>query len=90
MGVSGSRPDALWYSRSSVPTPLGIAAQLGWLQREFVDDGIAVLSVQSSAEPEIREAHALHHLPNLFRQGGSIPAIWARARGADTRLIGLT
>lgn len=83
-------PATLWYSRSSVPTPLGIAAQLGWLQQEFATDGIAVRSLQQSADPLLRESHVDHHLPDSFRQGGSVPALWACSAGADTRLIGLT
>lgn len=80
----------LWYTRSSVPTPLGLAAQLGWLQREFAADGMAVCSVQESADPLVRESHVDHHLADSFRQGGSVPALWAYSAGADTRLIGLT
>lgn len=80
----------LWYSRSSVPTPLGIAAQLGWLRDEFAAEPTALLSLQESGAVALRDAHMDHRLPNLLRQGGSVPALWARAQGADTRLIGLT
>lgn len=82
-------PDALWYTRSSVPTILGIAAQLDALKEEFSADGFAVRSLQESNNPAARVAHIDHHLANCVRQGGSVPALWARAEGADTRVIGL-
>ncbi|NUS17661.1 MAG: ABC transporter substrate-binding protein, partial [Streptomyces sp.] len=42
------------------------------------------------AGPQSAARHLDHGLPGLFREGGSIPAIAARAAGAPTRLIGLT
>lgn len=80
----------LWYSRSSVPTPLGIAAQLGWLDAAFTGGPVALRSLQASDDPDRRADHVRHHAPDCLRQGGSVPALWARAAGADTRLIGLT
>ena len=34
--------------------------------------------------------HFEHGLERLFREGGNVPALWTRARGQQTRLIGLT
>jgi ABC-type nitrate/sulfonate/bicarbonate transport system substrate-binding protein len=82
--------DALWYTRCSVPTALGLASQLGWLDRTFGEDGIAIRSVQDSSDPDVRASHFDHRLRYSVRQGGSIPAIWARARGVETRVVGLT
>ncbi len=84
------KPDALWYTRCSIPTPLGLAAQLGWLHDEFSDDGIAVKSLQESNDPLELASHFEHTLPHSFRYGGSSPAIWARARGQQTRVIGIS
>lgn len=90
LGSAGKPPlDTLWYTRCAVPTPLGLAAQLGWFEEEFGAEGIALKSLQESADPVRREAHYDHSLNNAFRQGGSIPALWARASGRDTRLVGL-
>lgn len=80
----------LWYTRCPVPTPLGIAVQLGWFAEEFGPDGIGLKSIQETTDPKARESHFDHNLPHSFRQGGNIPAIWARSRGADTRVIGLS
>jgi ABC-type nitrate/sulfonate/bicarbonate transport system substrate-binding protein len=85
-----SRIDTLWYTRCPVPTPLGIAAQRGWVEAEFKKDGISVRTLQDEIDPELRESHFDHKLDNSFRQGGNIPAIWARAAGRETRVIGLT
>lgn len=82
--------NALWYTRCPVPTPLGIAVQLGLFADEFGADGIALHSIQESSDPNAQESHFDHNLPASFRQGGNIPAIWARSRGAATRVIGLS
>ncbi|MFT3926934.1 MAG: hypothetical protein QM778_30590 [Myxococcales bacterium] len=80
----------LWYTRCPAPTPLGIAAQLNWLEYEFASDGIAVRSLQDVADPKLRQSHQDHTLPNLFRQGGVVPAIYARSLGHATRVLGFT
>ena len=82
--------DTLWYTRCPVPTPLGIAAHLGWFDDEFRGDGIRVASLQEGGNADRRASHVDHSLPHSFRQGGSIPALWARSQGVETRLLGLT
>lgn len=82
--------DTLWYTRCSVPTPFSFAAQFGWFEEEFAPDGIAVKSLRESNDPEKLASHFEHNLPNSFRQGGSVPAIWARSKGQDTRVIALS
>ncbi|WP_019634129.1 ABC transporter substrate-binding protein [Actinomadura atramentaria] len=85
-----SPPDTLWFTRCPVPTATGVAADLGWLAAEFRADGIAVRSLQDVPPGEAGDRHYTHALPGLVREGGSVPALWARSRGADTRLLGLT
>lgn len=80
----------IWYTRCPVPTALGIAVQRGWFAEEFQGDGIELKSIQETANLNARESHFDHSLPSSFRQGGNIPAIWARSRGRDTRVIGLS
>ena len=82
--------DTLWYTRCPVPTALGIAVQRGWFADEFAADGITLKSIQETNDAAAQESHFDHALPGSFRQGGNIPAIWARARGRDTRVIGLS
>src|SRR5262245_4496797 len=85
-----SKPETLWYTRCPVPTPLGIAAQQGGIEEEFKRDGIVVRTLQDVTDPNLRDSHYDHTLANSFRQGGNIPAIWARANGRETRVVGLT
>lgn len=82
--------DTLWYTRCPVPTPLGIAAQLGWIEQDLLRDGITVRTLQDETNPSLLESHFDHSLDNSIRQGGNIPAIWARSKGRETRVVGLT
>ncbi|MFF2329452.1 MULTISPECIES: ABC transporter substrate-binding protein [unclassified Streptomyces] len=84
------QPRTLWFTRCPVPTATGIAADRGWLTGEFAPDGITVRSLQDAAPDADRGAHFTHALSGLFREGGNVPALWARSRGERTRLIGLT
>ncbi len=85
-----SQPLALWYTRCSIPTPLGVGAQLGFYRDEFAGDGIAIQSLQESSDPAQQASHFEHTLPHSFRLGGAVPPIWARARGQDTRVIAIS
>ena len=82
--------DTIWYTRCPVPTATGIAADLGWLADEFAPDGVEVRSLQDIPREEASDFHFTHAHPGLFREGGNVPALWARSRGEETRLIGLT
>ncbi|SDB91198.1 ABC transporter substrate-binding protein [Paraburkholderia lycopersici] len=95
--MTDTRPSAapasstpLTYARSPVPTPLGIAIHLGWLNGDWSENGVAIRSAQSGVALADRVSQNEHMLANSFFQGGSIPAMWARSRGADTRVIGLS
>lgn len=80
----------LWFTRCPVPTATSIAYDQGWLADEFAADGIGIASLQDERGASLRESHFTHDLPTLIREGGNVPALWARSRGAATRLIGLT
>ena len=80
----------VWYTRCPVPTPAGLAIQKGWISNGLATCGLTVESIRDSNDRSVRNSHFDHTLANSFRQGGNIPAIWARAAGRDTRLIGLT
>lgn len=90
MSQSANKIDTIWYTRCPVPTPLGIAAQLGWIADELKPDGIVVRTLQDETDARLRDSHYDHRLPNSLRQGGNIPAIWARSNGRDTKVVGLT
>jgi ABC-type nitrate/sulfonate/bicarbonate transport system substrate-binding protein len=80
--------DTLWFTRCPVPTATGLAYKLGWLDKEFIDDGIKVATLQDNQQ--LSQHHYDHDLSGLIREGGNILALAARAQGAKTRLIGLT
>lgn len=89
--MSQSQPlDTLWYTRCPVPTGLGIAVQKGWLDQSFQSQCTVVKSLRESNDKAVRESHFDHTLQNSVRHGGNIPAIWARAVGRETRVIGLS
>jgi ABC-type nitrate/sulfonate/bicarbonate transport system substrate-binding protein len=87
---TSSRPEELWYTRCAVPTPLSLAAQFGWLDQEFAPDAIRIRSLRESTDEAEKASHYDHTLPHSFRQGGSVPPIWARANGQETRVVGLS
>lgn len=80
----------IWYTRCPVPTPVGLATQLGLLEATFADEGIQLRSIIDDPDPRIRSSHFDHHLPFSFRHGGNVPPIRARSDGAGTRLVGIT
>jgi ABC-type nitrate/sulfonate/bicarbonate transport system substrate-binding protein len=64
-----------------------VAIEQGLLEEAFAADGIQVRSLRSSSSQKVRESHFDHNVADSFREGGSIPPIWTRARGAGTKLI---
>lgn len=81
---------SVWYTRCPAPTPLSIAHQLGWVDKQFQSAGVAVRSIRDSKDPSVRQSHFTHALDYSFRQGGNIPPIWARSGGRETRVVGIT
>jgi ABC-type nitrate/sulfonate/bicarbonate transport system substrate-binding protein len=82
---------SIWCVRPPVPTPLSIAWHLGWLEDVARAAGIelhALLEdVRDPGQPSLHEQNAV---PDSLRQGGSVPALFGRAIGQPTRVIGLT
>jgi ABC-type nitrate/sulfonate/bicarbonate transport system substrate-binding protein len=79
----------LWYTRCPLPTASGIALDAGILQRSLKRIGCTIDTIEASSDTQARKSHFTHGTPKLFRQGGNIPPIWARSRGADTALVGI-
>jgi ABC-type nitrate/sulfonate/bicarbonate transport system substrate-binding protein len=80
----------LWITRCPVPTASSIAFDRGLLEAELRDFEIEINSLQDQPDAELRDAHFHHGLTGLIREGGNVPALWARSAGADTRLVALT
>lgn len=80
----------LWYTRCPVPTTSGIAQHFRWLQDEFGRQGIELKSIRAAEDKAVRESHFNHTQPGMFREGGNVPPIWARAYGQNTAVVGIT
>jgi ABC-type nitrate/sulfonate/bicarbonate transport system substrate-binding protein len=80
----------VWFTRCPVPNAVGLALRAGKFHQEFVSQPeIRLRSVLDSSDSSVHDAHYYGTLPNALRLGGNVPPIWARSRGADTRLIGI-
>lgn len=87
---TSTAPTELWYTRCPVPTASGIAQHYRWLHDAFADLGIGLNSIRAADERTVRDAHLDHTHPGMFREGGNIPAIWARSKGQNTAVVGIT
>jgi ABC-type nitrate/sulfonate/bicarbonate transport system substrate-binding protein len=81
--------DQLWYTRCPVPTASGLAYNLGWLTSALGADGLEV-GILQDGPTELARHHFDHQLVGLFREGGNVPALAAKAEGAPSKLVGLT
>lgn len=79
----------VWVTRCPVPTATGLSIKRGTLAQVFAARGIEVSTLQD-APKELAVHHMDHRLPALFREGGNVPALAARAQGSPSKLIGLT
>jgi len=67
-----------------------VAQELGWIEDEFREIGAKLSYLRSLPAEQGYLPHFSHALDHLFRDGGNIPSIWAKADVTDTTLIGLT
>ena len=80
---------AVYYTRCPVPTATGIALDTGIFDRLLVHSRYALRDIAELGVAHAN-AHYTHSVERCFREGGGAPPVWARARGADTRLLGIT
>ncbi|MGF7151570.1 ABC-type nitrate/sulfonate/bicarbonate transport system substrate-binding protein [Sphingomonas zeicaulis] len=90
MTDSSTQPVDIWYTRCGGATASTIAIQQGLLEQEFDAAEVALHSLRDSTIRSVRESHYDHSIQSMFREGGNIPPIWARARGAETAVLGIT
>ncbi|CAN5154584.1 ABC transporter substrate-binding protein [soil metagenome] len=85
---AATAPETVWMTRCPVPAASGVAYALGWMAAAFGREGIAVRRIVEGGlnvvthDPDLQDRH-------LFREGGNIQALAARALGVPTRVIGL-
>ena len=80
---------ALYYTRCPVPTASGIAFQRRMFDSAFRSTDYEVRDLRELG-PAHRNAHYTHSVRLFFREGGGAPPLWARARGVDSVLLGIT
>jgi len=80
----------LWYTRCPLPAASGIAQRFRWLHQAFAAQGIKLDTIRTSPDRAVRDSHFTHAQPGLFREGGPVPPLWARALGRETALVGIT
>ena len=88
--MSTTASTQLWITRCPVPTASSVAFDRGLLEAGLSPLGVAVEYLQDAPDQATRDAHFHHGNDGLVREGGNVPGLWARANGADTRLIALT
>ena len=79
----------IYYTRCPVATASGLAYQRGSFGEAFAGTGYEVRNLKELGRGKAG-THFTHKIPNSIREGGAIPPLWARVRGADTVVIGLT
>ena len=79
-----------YYTICPVFNAANVAVELGWLDEEFKKVHAKAIYLRSLPNNQGWIPHYTHSLPNLFRDGGAIPTIQAKADLTDTKLIGLT
>lgn len=80
---------AVYYTRCPVPTATGIGLGKRMFDALYAD---TIYRFRDIAElgPESADAHYTHSIDYFFREGGGAPPLWARARGAESQLLGVT
>ncbi len=77
----------IWYARCPTLTALSLVASRGVFQREFLREGIYMVSVRETSAPSVRQGHLDHSLSNLIREADAATALWAHAQNGRSRLL---
>ncbi|MFO1281898.1 MAG: hypothetical protein U1F51_05420 [Burkholderiales bacterium] len=77
------------YTRCPVPTATAVALANGAFDALYAD-GVYRFRDIAELGPAAADAHYTHAIDYFFRDGGGGPPVWARANGADSRLVGVT
>lgn len=77
------------YSICPVGNASYIALKQGWLAGGLAELGVNATKLQTLPQ-ERWQVHFTYEDPTLFREGGNIPPIWAKSRGAQPVLLGWT
>ncbi|AHF93259.1 ABC-type nitrate/sulfonate/bicarbonate transport system, periplasmic component [Opitutaceae bacterium TAV1] len=78
------------YTICPVFVASNVALELGWIEEEVKKAGGKLNYLFTGSDDAHYLPHFSHRHDNLFRDGGNIPSIWAKADNTDTTLVGLT
>ncbi|BET26994.1 ABC-type nitrate/sulfonate/bicarbonate transport system substrate-binding protein [Limnobacter thiooxidans] len=81
---------SIWYTRCGAATASALAIHYGFLQQEFSQSEVNLLSLKDSDSLAIRNSHYNHTQSGMFREGGNIPPIWAKGLGQETVVLAIT
>lgn len=89
--TTATTPPALliWYARCPTLTALGLLAHRGVLQREFLRENVALVSVRENSTLAVRQGHLDHTLSHLVREADAATALWAYGQNQRSRLLAL-
>jgi ABC-type nitrate/sulfonate/bicarbonate transport system substrate-binding protein len=76
-------------TRCPIGNATEIALQKGWLREAYESRGVKFDLLQNLPAKEIIK-HFTQQAPLTFREGGNIPPIWAKSKGYETIVLGLT
>ena len=80
-------PQSVWYARCPTLTAMGLVANRGVFQREFLRENVYIVSVRENSTPSVRQGHLDHSLPNLIREADAATALWAHGLNGQSRLL---
>lgn len=83
-------PTEALYTLCPLPIASNIAVELGWLDEEFQRVGARARYLRSLPDNQGWLPHFRHSRDDLIRDGGAVPALWARADLSDTLLVAST
>ena len=84
---TSATPQSVWYARCPTLTAMGLIANRGVLQREFLRENVYIVSVRENSTPSVRQGHLDHTLPNLIREADAATALWAHGLNSRSRLL---
>ncbi|RJG40502.1 ABC transporter substrate-binding protein [Mesorhizobium sp. DCY119] len=79
-----------YYTICPVFSASNVAQELGWIEEEFNKIGAKLSYLRALSPEQGFLPHFGHQFDHLFRDGGNIPSIWAKADVTDTTLVALT
>jgi ABC-type nitrate/sulfonate/bicarbonate transport system substrate-binding protein len=83
-------PTQLWYSCRGGATATGLAVRKGWLHAEFASGATQLRALEEAASRDIRLSYYHHGQTGLVREGGNVPAIWARSENQSAVVVAVT